>query len=236
MKKIAFLPAGLLMLGTAIGAAHASPSAGRAVNRDFAKLSADGSRAFDDIALARTALANNDTAGARKLLADANNALTRAKTDDKVFMKAESELTAPRKAPAGARTPAPTATTPAVAWLPVDGEYIVTEDLEPTSAKGTAVATANTSLNKGKPTQAAQNLQVAAVDVDFVLAIAPLDASASDVYRASNLLAGNDVKSADSALQDAQNTIRFVSEDMVGTPAGTPAATAPKTRKKAAGH
>ncbi|RFD21193.1 hypothetical protein DY926_01600 [Komagataeibacter melaceti] len=228
MKKIALLPAGLLMLGTAIGAAHATPSAGRAVNRDFAKLSADGSRAFDDIALARTALANNDTAGARKLLSDANNALTRAKKDDKLFMKAEAELTAPRKAPAGAHPPAANATQP-VAWLPIDGEYIVTEDLEPTSSKSTAVATANASLNKGKPAQAAQNLQVAAVDVDFVLAIAPLDASASDVYRASNLLAGNDVKSADNALQDAQNTIRFVSEDMVGTPAGTPA-TAPKKK------
>ncbi|KAB8124432.1 hypothetical protein D3W54_09815 [Komagataeibacter medellinensis] len=220
MKKIALLPAALLMLGTAAGAAHATPSAGRAVNRDFAKLSVDGSRAFDDIAMARTALANNDTAGAVKLLTDANNALKRAKSDNKVFMKAEAQLTPPKKAPAGAPAPAAAASTKPVAWLPVDGEYIVTEDLEPSSTKATAVTSANTSLNKGQPAQAAQNLQVAAVDVDFVLAIAPLDTSASDVYRATNLLAGKDTKGADNALQEAQNSIRFVSEDMVGTPDG----------------
>ncbi|AQU87279.1 hypothetical protein B0W47_07105 [Komagataeibacter nataicola] len=226
MKKYAFLPAALLMLGTAVGAAHAAPSTGRAVNRDFAKLSADGSRAFDDIAMARTALANNDTAGAAKLLTDANNALAHAKTDNRVFMKAEAELTPPKKAPAGAPAPKAAPSTQPVAWLPVDGEYIVTEDLAPSSTKGTAVASANTSLNKGKPAQAAQNLQVAAVDVDFVLAIAPLDASASDVYRASNLLAGAtpNTADADAALQDAQNSIRFVSEDMVGTPSGKKAA------------
>ena len=220
MKKIALLPAALLMLGTAVGTAHAVPSAGRAVNRDFAKLSADGSRAFDDIAMARTALANNDTAGAVKLLTDANNALKRAKSDNKVFMKAEAQLTPPKKAPTGAPAPAAAPSTKPVAWLPVDGEYIVTEDLEPSSTKATAVSAANTSLNKNQPAQAAQNLQVAAVDVDFVLAIAPLDASASDVYRATNLLAGKDTKGADNALQEAQNSIRFVSEDMVGTPDG----------------
>lgn len=219
MKKFALLPAAALMMGTALGVAHATPSSSRAVNRDFAKLSADGSRAFDDIAMARTALANNDPAGAAKLLTDANNALTRAKSDNKVFMKAEAQLTPPKKAPAGAPAPSASASTQPVAWLPVDGEYIVTEDLEPTSTKGTAVASANTSLNKGKPAQAAQNLQVAAVDVDFVLAIAPLDTSAGDVYRASNLLAGKDTKGADSALQEAQNSIRFVSEDMVDSPA-----------------
>ncbi|MFT8791291.1 YfdX family protein [Komagataeibacter saccharivorans] len=220
MKKFAFLPASLLMLGTVIGAAHATPSAGRAVNRDFAKLSIDGSRAFDDIAMARSALANNDIAGAQKLLVDANNALTRAKSDNRVFMKAEAQLVPAKKAPKGAPAPSAAPGTQPVAWLPVDGEYIVTEDLEPTSPKGAAVTSANTSLNKGKPGQAAQTLQVAGVDVDFVLAIAPLDASASDVYRATNLLTGKDVKNADNALQDAQNSIRFVSEDMVDTPAG----------------
>lgn len=223
------------MLGTAVGAAHATPSAGRAVNRDFAKLSADGSRAFDDIAMARTALANNDTAGAVKLLTDANNALKRAKSDNKVFMKAEAQLTPPRKAPTGAPAPAAAPSTKPVAWLPVDGEYIVTEDLEPSSTKATAVSAANTSLNKNQPAQAAQNLQVAAVDVDFVLAIAPLDASASDVYRATNLLAGKDTKGADNALQEAQNSIRFVSEDMVGTPDGQQPQGAGKG-KKAAGN
>ncbi|KDU96846.1 hypothetical protein GLUCORHAEAF1_17935, partial [Komagataeibacter rhaeticus AF1] len=107
--------------------------------------------------------------------------------------------------------------------------------LEPSSTKATAVSAANTSLNKNQPAQAAQNLQVAAVDVDFVLAIAPLDASASDVYRATNLLAGKDTKGADNALQEAQNSIRFVSEDMVGTPDGQQPQGAGKG-KKAAGN
>ncbi|RBM08642.1 YfdX family protein [Novacetimonas cocois] len=218
MKKIGLLSASLLMLGAATGVASATPSNTRAVNRDFTKLSIDGSRAFDDIAMARTALANNDSAGAAKLLTDASHAFTRAKTDNRVFMKAESQLSQPKKTPAGAPAPSAAPSTQPVAWLPVDGEYIVTEDLEPTSSKGTAVAAANSSLNKGQTAQASQNLQVAAVDVDFVLAVAPLQASSDDVYRASNLLAGKDTKGADAALADAQNAVRFVSEDMVETP------------------
>ncbi|MBB2200686.1 YfdX family protein [Gluconacetobacter tumulisoli] len=192
-----------------------------AVDHDFSRLSRDGLRAYADIDLARQALAQGDKGAAGTFLADANTALARAQTDNHAFTRAESALTPAPHAPQGTpgKTPDPASAAPAVTWIPVDAEYVVSSDpaAAPTD-KTQAAKTASQHLKKGESAAAAQSLKAADIDVDFVMIVAPLQTVTADVYRASNLVHGADTTAADQALQDAQNATRFVADDMVFVP------------------
>ncbi|GBQ90428.1 hypothetical protein AA13595_2890 [Gluconacetobacter johannae DSM 13595] len=194
-----------------------------AVDHDFRRLSRDGLRAFADIDLARQALAQGDKGAAGTFLDDANAALAHAQADTHAFTRAEAALTPPAHAPQGTHGKAPdaAATAPAVTWIPVDAEYVVSSDPATAPAeKALAAKTASQHLKKGETAAAAQTLKGADVDVDFVMLVAPLQSVTADVYRASNLVRGTDTTGADQALQDAQNATRFIADDMVFVPTG----------------
>lgn len=191
------------------------------VNQDFAHLSIDGQKAFADIAAAQQALGSNQPDQATTLIKDAQTRLAKAANDHRLFVKAEHDLPVAPGQPQPTRSAGPNPTT----WIPVDGQYIVTETLTP--EKQQALTTANQHLHQGNPKQAAQDLQVSGIDVDFILGVAPLQQATADVYRASVFLQGNDAKDANEALTDAIGTVRFVSDNIVATaqpttPSGKP--------------
>jgi hypothetical protein len=193
----------------ALAATWTNPPAAdsRAATKDFGHLSIDGVRAFQDIGLARLAIYDGKPDGAAKLITDAQQALTRAKTDDTVFVKAESELTPPKNAPAPASTTAPS--TSKIAWLPVDGEFVLGETLTPTAANTAAVAQANQHVHNGEPDKAREALKLADVDADFTLAVVPLNQTTTDVDQASTLMGRHDYYGASQALREAQNGVRY---------------------------
>ncbi|AOX20573.1 hypothetical protein A0U90_10000 [Kozakia baliensis] len=215
MKKLLGVSA-MAMLTFAAPAFAASNHNEKTVSRDFARLSKDGQHAFSDIAQAQQLLASNQSekvGQAQSLIEDAEARLTKAISDDRAFVKAESEL---QPAP-GHTPPAHTPNTTPVHWLPVGGQYVVTDALAP--EKQTALGNANQHLQQGQTKLVGQDLQVVGTDVDYIVALAPLEPSAGDVHRASVFLDGGDAKDATEALSDALNNILLVSEDVVTTPA-----------------
>lgn len=185
-------------------------------DRDYDRLSRDGIRAFADVDVARRAIAAKDQKTATEALADANQTLGRAGTDNRQFMKAESELHPAPAVPEGhsGKLPSSAATqaTP-IQWLPILGEYMIAPQTEKTPGQRQAVTEANDLLKKGRTKDAANLLNKAGVDVQFVLAIAPQQAFTADVYRASVLLEGGKNEEAAAALMDAEESLRFISED-----------------------
>lgn len=218
-------------------------AAQRAVDQDVGKLSKDGAQAFRDMHLARIAIFDADPAQAKSLIAKAQAALTKAKTDDAVFTKAESELTTPAdlaatKAKADKTTDAKTAdaktadakTTDAktteikpaskdkVAWVPVDAQMTLGEDFVATPEKASAVTEANKSLAKGDQKRAIETLKLAHVDVQFVMAVLPLDKTTADVNQAASLIGQGKYYEANAVLKTAEDGMRFDVIDAVGLP------------------
>ena len=64
-------------------------------DKDFSKLSADGSKAFEDLTLTRLAIYDGRIDDAKKYVGEAETALGKARTDETVFTKAEADLKAP---------------------------------------------------------------------------------------------------------------------------------------------
>ena len=207
-----------LALSLAIGAAGfgiadaadmsraAGAAASNAAAKDYGRLSIDGVHAFEEIGLARLAIYDGKPAIATKLVTDAETALARAKTDDSVYMKAETMLQPSKNA--SSATPPATDATPK-AWLPIDGVFTVDETLEPTSDKAKATQAANMHMRNGEPDKAREALKVADVDADYTLAVAPLRQSVGDVNRAAQLLASRDYYNASQALKQAQDGVRY---------------------------
>ena len=235
MKKSPLLATSCLALSVGVTAAIAATAppadvGAKAAGQDYARLSIDGAHAFQDIGLARLAIFDGKPAAAVKLVADAQQAMGRAKTADSVFMKAAADL---KTASPASATPSNTETSPPsaspsttkVAWVPIDGQLVLDETLAPTPANTKAVAQANDHLRNGEPDKARDSLKVASVTADYILAVAPLKQSAADVAQASKLLAGNDYYGASQALRQAQDGIRYdtdIVHDAGGAPSKTP--------------
>jgi hypothetical protein len=190
------------------GPAKANAGQGKVADKDFGRLSTDGVSAFNDIHLARMAIFDGKTATASKLVADALASLEKAKSDDTVFMKAEAAL---HPASASDATPSknPSAGTTPVAWIPIDGEVVLDEDYQAAPEKAAAVVNANKSLEKGDGDKALEAIRLAAVDVDYTLAAAPLEQSVAEVTQANQLIANHDYFGASQALRKAEAGIRY---------------------------
>ena len=126
------------------------------------------------------------------------------------------------------------------AWLPVDGEISVNEDFSANPAKAAAVADANKSLAQGDRQGAMAKLKVAQVDLDYVVAVVPLDQTLTDVHQAATLVDNGKFYEASQQLRQVQDSTRYDLLDLVGTPDGAkapansgsktgPMATAPMT-------
>ena len=210
-------------------AGTAAPGAlATAANRDFTRVSKDGSLAFSDIGLARLAIYNGNTSQAATLVADAKQALGRAANDDSVYTKMENELHPPKAMPATTRISSSNAP---VAWLPVDAQYVVDETLAPTPQTAAALDAANAHLRSNQPDQARDALKVADINASFTLAVAPLKSSVADVDQASTMMASKNYYGASQALRTAQVHIRYDIIDLNSVPknaataAAKPAAT-----------
>ncbi|ACB95362.1 YfdX family protein [Beijerinckia indica] len=222
MKRIRFVMATILATGLGVHNLLAAETAKEVANdkvvaEDFAKLSNDGHLAFEDIELARQAIYDGDTQSAVKLVAEAQQALTRAKADDSQFLKAASELSPAPKTSADAAKPEADAAK-SVAWIPVDSEFVLNENLAGSRVKSAAVATANRHLRQGKAGKAHEVLKVTGAEADFILVVAPLQDTIDTVAHAASLLESHDYYNANLALKQAQDGLRFISKDVIATP------------------
>lgn len=197
--------------------------AGRALHH----LSVDGQKAMQDVLVARDLLAQGKTDAAIPPIYDAQKRFVAAQKDNRRFFAAEDQLQLSPKHPVSAtHKPA----TGAITWIPVGGEFILTETLAPD--KKAAAQQANQALKAGQNTQAQQNLQVVGEDADFIIALAPLEQTKSTLYRARVLTEGRQAAQAKEALDQLLDSIVFVSDDFVDQSAS--ASTAGKG--KAAAH
>ncbi len=193
----------------------------QAADNDFGKLSSDGMKAFGDLRMARLAIFNGETDKAKTLAQDAQTSLGKAKTDDTVFMKAESDLKPHPGAGQDGTAKAAPSTTP-VAWIPVDGVMTLGENYVETPRKAAGVAKADAQLKGGDSKKAMETLKLSNVDVNFVEEVAPLAATISGVDKAVQLLDQGHYFEANQALKSVQDGTRF--EDVALKSGGKPGA------------
>lgn len=208
--------------GPAAGASGAAlATAADTAAQDFGRLSVDGGVAAEDVSLARQAIFDGDLDTARNLIADAAMALERAKVDNTAFQKAETDLQ-PTKTHRPITSHAPSSNAASVAWLPVDGELVLDEAIDPTPEKTAAVAAANRHLRAGNTARASDVLKISGVDADYIIAAVPLEQTRADVARAAKFIKRNPYKAGE-ALRDAENSVRYATVAMQG---GTPQSSA----------
>lgn len=220
--------------GLALADTASAPPAGQQQNqskveKDFSKLSKDGSHAYQDLVLTRLAIFDGKIADAKKYIGEADTDFGKAKSDRSVFTKAEADLKAPGEAPeangqaaggaanggaspdktAKADTAGDDASKAPVKWLPVDGELTINEDYTKDKTKSTAVAEANKSLAKGDTKGAMEKLKLAAVNMDIVLAVLPLEKTMSDVHQAAGMINDGKFYEASQLLRQVQDSLRF---------------------------
>jgi hypothetical protein len=192
---------------------------GKVADADFGRLSKDGASAFEDLHLARIAIFEGRTGQAAKLVADARDSLEAAKSDNTSFLKAESELDGvSQSAPMGENVQQPGQSR--TEWLPIDGEIVVGETYQPTPRKDAAIVTARKNMQNGDSDKALRALKLAAVDVDYTLAVAPLGQSLADVELANDLMNSHDYYGASQALRKAEEGIRYDEIDDVANVTG----------------
>lgn len=233
--------------GTAFAAGQAAQQTGpqvsasqRAVDTDVGKLSKDGAQGFRDLQLTRVAIFEADPAQAKTMIGRAQAAFAKAKTDDAVFNKAEADLRAPadvsgKTTAQAAQAEAKPASKDPVAWIPVDAQLTLGDDFVATPAKASAVTEANKNLASGDQTGALEKLRLAHVDVNFTMAVLPLDKTVADVDQAATLIAQGKYYEANAILKTAQDAMRFDVIDAVAVPQTAKAATADNKTPQATG-
>lgn len=220
-----------ILAGSAFAAEQAArqsngqPSANQTViDADVGKLSKDGAQAFRDLQLTRLAIFEADPAQAKDLIGKAQAAFAKAKTDDAVFNKAEADLKTPtdlsaaKSTASAAKGDAKPASTEQVAWVPVDAQLILGDDFVATPEKASAVTEANKNLAQGDQKGALDKLKLAHVDVNFTMAVLPLDKTTADVDQAAKLIEQGKYYEANAILKTAQDGMRFDVIDAVAIP------------------
>jgi hypothetical protein len=209
---------------TAAIAANSPPAkpetaSAKATDKDFGRLSRDGVSAFSDVQQARMAIFDGKVDEAAKLVADAKDSIEKAKSDDTVFMKAESAFHAPANAPPHPQTEPEKASTPQ-AWIPIDGDVMLDETFQSTPEKAAAIVAARKNLQEGNGAKALQTIKLASVDVDYALALAPLESSIVEIDDANRLMTAHDYYGASQALRQAEDGLRYDEIDDVGNVKG----------------
>jgi hypothetical protein len=235
---IAALTAATLLTTGATWAADQQKSAPQQqalADKDFSKLSADGSKAFQDLTLTRLAIYDGRIDDAKKDVGEAETAFGKARTDETVFTKAEADLKAPtanRKVsgaapmqnvedekipglPNGMLAEMLDPKKPIV-WLPIDGVITINEDFTASPAKTAAVAEANKSLKSGDRKGAMEKLKLADINLDVTLAVVPLEQTIHDTHVAASLLNDGKYYEASQVLRQVQGHLRFDVADISG--------------------
>ena len=191
----------------------------KVADKDFGRLSTDGASAFSDIHLARLAIFEGKTDEAAKLVADAQTSLGKAKGDDTAFIKAESEFHAPAQAAPKTQGEQAKMAAP-VAWIPIDGDLVLGETFRATPEKAAAVITARKGLAKGEGAKSLESIKLAAIDVDYTMAVAPLEKSIADIDDANKLMTSHDYYGASQSLRQAEAGVRYDEIDDVANVKG----------------
>lgn len=211
------------------------------VDKDVGRLSKDGAQGFRDLQLTRLAIFEANPAQAKDMIGKAQAAFAKAKTDDAQFTKAEADLKtqADLAGHKGTMQAATNGAKPAskeqVAWVPVDAQLTLGDDFVATPEKASAVTEANKNLAQGDQKGALDKLKLAHVDVNFTMAVLPLNKTISDVDQAANLIGQGKYYEANAVLKTAQDAMRFDVIDAVALPQKAGAATASTTAPQATG-
>lgn len=234
--------------GTAFAAEQAAQHDGTQINarqtvidKDVGKLSKDGAQGFRDLQLTRLAIFEANPTQAKDMIAKAQAAFAKARTDDAVFTKAEAELKSPadmaaRKATAQTdKADAKPVSKEQVAWVPVDAQLTLGDDFVATPIKASAVTEANKNLAQGDQKGALEKLKLAHVDVNFTMAVLPLNKTIADVDQAATLIGQGKYYEANAALKSAQDNMRFEVIDAVAVPQTAKGAPADATGPQATG-
>lgn len=240
------LTAGIALAAEQAAAPAANPQLAK-VNADLGQLNHDSATAYYDVSQARLAIFDGRTADAKKMADEADAAFQRAKTDRSVFMKAETELKAPNdttkaanemaakamgnntKAQGGADKPATKDSadmTKPVAWLPVAGDVLVNEDFKMHPEKAAALKAADQSLKKGDKKGALDNLKLANVDVDYVVAVVPLETTLADIHQAAQDIDAGKYYEGSQSLRMIQASLHYDVLDVATAPKAGSAPTA----------
>ncbi len=180
---------------------------------DVDRLSMDGIAAYRDVHLARLAIFDAKPDQARMFVSHAQSALDKAKTDETAFTKAEADL----KPPAGMGTAATMAGTDG-AKTGDSGKDMTKDSTAKTSASGEPVkwlpsmrsscsrttswsatrtsrnpSTRRISTSRRGRKGAMERLKLAGVDVDFTMAVVPLDKTTQEVNHAAPAHPGRQV-------------------------------------------
>jgi hypothetical protein len=195
-------------------------------DKDFGKLSHDGSRAFQDLTFTRLAIFEGRVEEAKKFINEADKDFDKAKTDDTVFTKAEAAFTSAHSqsyqaTDSGRSASSTEAMKKPIAWLPVNGAITINEDYTLDPAKTTAVAGANKSLKSGDRKGAMEKLKLAGMDANITLAVIPVEQTIKDVHQAAMLINDGKYYEASQLLRQVQESERFdvADIDMPKTPA-----------------
>ena len=172
----------------------------KAVDKDFSKVSADGSGAFMDMTLTRLAIFDGRIDAAKKFIDRAGMALSKAKTDETRFLK-DAKLVAAKNAPTPKNdtTSAPTTDQEDASnnnpsnnkmseWLPIDASITIDEDISATPEKNAVVADANKSLANGDRKGAIEKLKLSGLNIDVVVLALPLNDTIDKVRQAANMV------------------------------------------------
>lgn len=222
------------LCGTAFAAEqmtqHQTNSSQTAIDRDVGKLSKDGAQGFRDLQMTRLAIFEANPAQAKDMIAKAQAAFSKVKSDETVFTKAEADLKTPadlanKAKPQAAATDAKPTSKEQVAWVPVDAQLTLGDDFVATPTKASAVTEANSKLAHGDQKGALEKLKLAHVDVNFTMAVLPLNKTVADIDQASSLIGQGKYYEANAVLKSAQDGMRFDVIDAVAVPQATASTT-----------
>jgi hypothetical protein len=224
-KKVflaALLATTLLSAGGVLGASSQTSEQTMketSADKDFGKLSHEGSRAFQDLTLTRLAIFDGRIEEAKKFITEAEKDLDKAKNDNTVFTKAEADLKSAHSqtyqaTETGRSASSTEAMTKPIAWLPVNGAITINEDYTIDTAKTAAVADANKSLKSGDRKAALEKLKLAGMDVDITLAVIPVEQTIKAVHQATALINDGKYYEGSQVLRQIQESERFEVADI----------------------
>lgn len=207
----------------------------KTVNKDFSKVSADGAGAFMDLTLTRLAVFDGRIDAAKKYIDKAENALSKAKTDETRFLKAEANLNATKNTPTPQQNSSNNnqqsnnqqnannnqqnpSNNKMVEWLPVDSSITIDEDFTASPEKKAAVADADKALSKGDRNAAIEKLKLSGVKIDVAVLALPLDDTIAKVKQAANMINDGKYYEASQLIKQVQDSTRSDVMDFEGMP------------------
>ncbi|KST57272.1 hypothetical protein AO398_25530 [Methylobacterium sp. GXS13] len=213
--------------GTAIAAEQTAQQNSTQMNmadKDVGKLSKDGAQGFRNLQLTRLAIFEANPAQAKDMIGKAQAAFAKAKTDDAQFTKAEADLKtqadiAGQKGMAqGSASSSASSSKEQIAWVPVDAQLTLGDDFVATPDKASAVNEANKNLAQGDQKGALEKLKLAHVEVNFTMAVLPLNKTISDIDQAATMIGQGKYYEANAMLKTAQDRVRFDVIDAITLP------------------